>query len=110
MTLQVRVSQRAQADVETILTWLYGRSPQGAARWFDKYLDTLQNLPDQADGCPQAPEAATLGRDLRQLLFKTRRGHTYRSLFVIEGDFVQLLAVRGAGQDLLTAEELRLDK
>jgi len=109
VTLQVRVSDHAHRDVEIILTWLSERSPQGAARWFDKYLESLRTLPERAIGCPPAPEAVILGRDLRQLLFKTRRGHSYRSLFLIDGDFIQLLAVRGSGQDLATAEELGLE-
>jgi plasmid stabilization system protein ParE len=109
VTLQVRVSQHAQRDVETILTWLSERSPPGAERWFEKYLETLHKLSERAAGCPLAPEASFTGRELRQLLFKTRRGHTYRSLFLIDGDFIQLLAVRGSGQDLATAEELGLD-
>lgn len=106
MPLEVRVSRHAHLDVETILTWLTERSPQGARRWFDKYLETLHLLPERALNCPLAPEAVLIGRDLRQLLFKTRRGNTYRSLFLIEGEFIELLAVRGAGRDLVTPAEL----
>ena len=79
MTLQLRVTEHAQRDVETILNWLAARSPRGAARWFDKYLDMLRTLPERAAGCSAAPESATLGRNLQQLLFKTRKGNVYRS-------------------------------
>lgn len=110
MKLQVRVSIQAQSDVEAILAWLVERSPQGAARWFEKYLEMLQLLPERAINCPQAPEATVVGRDLRQTLFKTRRGNTYRSVFLLEAEFIQLLAVRGSGQDLATSAELGLDE
>jgi hypothetical protein len=90
------------------LNWLAERSTDGAARWFDRYLAMLKELPDQAEQCAFAPEAGSLGLGLRQVLFKTRKGHSYRSLFVIEDEVVELLAVRGAGQDLVTAEELGL--
>lgn len=106
--MQVRVTQQAQRDVESILSWLAERSPQGAARWFNRYLDTLRDLPDRGSDCPLAPEAELLGCELRQVLFRTRRGHTYRSLFLIVGNFIHLLRVRGSGQDLATADDLGL--
>jgi plasmid stabilization system protein ParE len=110
VTLQIRVSFRARQDVEKILSWLSARSLPGAARWFDKYIQSLHSLATQAANCSQAPEASILGYDVRQLLFKTRKGHTYRTVFIIEGDCVQVLAVRGSGQDLLTSEELGLEE
>jgi hypothetical protein len=58
--------------------------------------------------CSLAPEADLLGQDIRQFTFRTRRGQIYRSLFLIDGDFIQVLAVRGSGQNLTTAEELGL--
>ncbi len=52
------------------------------------------------------PKADTFEEELRQMLFKTRRGNTYRTLFVIRKFAVHVVAVRGTGQDLVTPDEL----
>ena len=80
----------------------------GAVRWYSKYLDALRSLPDRAAGCPSAPEADLLHLDLRQILFQTRKGRVYRSLFVIRNDAIHVVCVRGAGQDLATSDDLDL--
>jgi len=47
--------------------------------------------------------------DVRQALFKTRRGRVYRVLFFIEGEDVYILRVRGAGQAPVEPDELGAD-
>ena len=42
------------------------------------------------------------------MLFKTRSGRVYRSLFVIEGNTIHVVGVRGAGQDLAGSGDLEL--
>ena len=44
--------------------------------------------------------------EIRQRIFKTRRGLPYRILFVVRGDVIYLLHVRGPGQDLMAPEEM----
>ena len=97
---------QARRDAEEILSWLNQRSPQGANRWYNRYLEMLQLLSERAAGCSLAPEAHKLNREVRQCLFKTRRGRVYRSLFVLKEDTVHVLAVRGAGEDLVAFEDL----
>jgi hypothetical protein len=41
-------------------------------------------------------------------MFKTRHGRTYRLLYVVRGDLIYLLHVRGPGQDLMGDDEVRL--
>ena len=55
-------------------------------------------------------EADDFGIDLRQSLFRTRRGRLYRLLFVIRGDVVHLAAVRGPGQEMVSADDLELSE
>jgi len=61
-------------------------------------VDSLSNNPHRF---ALAPEAEMAGRDVRQILFKTRSGRTYRALFDIAGRTVRVLRIRGPHQNLL---------
>jgi plasmid stabilization system protein ParE len=106
MTLQVRVLRRGQADIDDIHLWLRHRSPGGAAAWYAALVDRLNQLADSATACSIAPEAEKVGVDLRQAFFKTRRGRTYRILFVIVGSEVRVLRIRGPGQRAVSRRDL----
>ena len=106
MSRTIQVSVRASADADTIYEWIAERSPVGATHWYQAFLDALHPLQHQAESYTLAPEAKRLGVDLRQALFKTRKGRTYRALFLITADIVHIVSVRGAGQDLATADEI----
>ncbi len=54
-----------------------------------------------AASCGLAPESELFPEEIRQYFFKTRRGRPYRLLITITNSQVQLLHVRGPGQDLL---------
>ena len=101
MKFQVKISQRAKQDTHDIQTWIKGRSLTGAAAWLAALEKSISHLSEFADANATAPEADDLGIDLKQQLFKTRRGNSYRLLFVIRAETVLILAVRGMGQDLL---------
>jgi hypothetical protein len=45
--------------------------------------------------------------EVRQALFKTRRGRVYRALFFIESTDVFILRVRGAGQAPVLPNEIK---
>jgi mRNA-degrading endonuclease RelE of RelBE toxin-antitoxin system len=51
----------------------------------------------------KAPEAEELSIDLRQ--YKTRRGRPYRLIFVIKDTKIEVLTLRGSGQNRLKPEE-----
>ena len=70
--------------------------------------DTLRAIAQKPERYSIAPEAEILDRDIRQALFKTRRGHLYRALFMVVDDAVHVIAVRGYGQELATPYELDL--
>ena len=98
MTFKVHDLRRAQADVRHIARWLAERSPQGAAAWLRAYDEMVRRLEEQANSCGAAYESEDCHCDVRQALFKTRRGRVYRALFLIEGRDVFILRVRGPGQ------------
>lgn len=98
----------AQSDVEIIYLWLRERSQLGAASWFQAFELMLDRLADAPLEFPAAPESEPLQRSLRQALFKSPRGRTYRAVFLIEEDAVYVLRVRGPGQPPLTSDELEM--
>jgi plasmid stabilization system protein ParE len=106
MKFTVSVLQRAQADAEWIFGWIANRSPQGAAQWGRAYDATVQELSRDAAQWGLAPENEEVGIELRQKLFKTRRGRPYRLLYTIVGKEVRLLRVRGPGQAPVTGEDI----
>jgi plasmid stabilization system protein ParE len=92
---------RAQADLESIVRYISERSLQGAKAWRERWDEVLAELRKSPLSAALAPESASYGSDIRQLLFKTRRGRTYRVLFTVVGRGVFILTVRGPGQDLI---------
>ena len=90
----------ARRDFETIVGWIGHRSPQGAARWVAEFR-TRRQFAVERPYRSKAAEAEMAGRDVRQILFKTRSGRTYRALFDIAESKVRVLRIRGPSQDLL---------
>lgn len=107
MRCRVVTHARARRDVRSIIAWLHDRSRSGAVSWFGAYEAAIRRLALNAAGCSRLDEAdAFPGRDLRQFLFKTRRGRVDRGVFELSGDVVRVLRVIGPGQDSLSAEDL----
>jgi toxin ParE1/3/4 len=98
MSLSVRILGRAWSDADAIFDWLAARSPAGAARWYAAFLKATQDLLDNPLRHEFAPESKLIEREIRHRFFKTRRGRVYRLLFVIVGDEIRILRVRGPGQ------------
>lgn len=107
MSVTVRELPKARDDKRSIFRWLHERSLAGAAAWLDAYDSLLERLKRDAGSFGEAPENQDCDFDVRQALFKTRRGRVYRALFFIEGQEVYILRVRGPGQAPVTPEEIR---
>jgi plasmid stabilization system protein ParE len=97
---------RAETDIRHIVRWIAQRSPQGAMAWIDAYDQLVGRLAAEADSFSAAIEDADCEIDLRQALFATRRGRTYRAVFAIVGRQVRILRIRGPGQPPLQNDEL----
>ena len=106
MSLTVRELPKAKQDKDSIFRWLHQRSPQGALAWLDAYDVLLERLKADAQTFASAPESADCEIDVRQALFRTRRGRVYRALFFIEREEVFVLRVRGPGQAPVFPDEL----
>ena len=98
---------KAKADKRSIVEWIRERSPAGATAWLNAYDRAVEQLTNRADSYAEAHENTDLLLDVRQILFKTRRGRVYRALFVIEATTVYILRVRGPGQAPVDDSALR---
>jgi plasmid stabilization system protein ParE len=106
MIYVVRELTQAKQDKADIAGWLHERSPTGAAAWLDAYDATIERLQNEADSFADAPESKDCKTQIRQALFKTRRGRVYRTLFFIEGHEVFIARVRGPGQAPIDVHDL----
>jgi tetratricopeptide (TPR) repeat protein len=70
---------------------------------FDEAIASLKKNPLQE---PLAPENEEFPEEVRNIMFRTRKGRNYRAIFLVMGDEVRILRIRGAGQDTLRAGEL----
>ncbi len=106
MSFRVTAHRRAEEDVAQVATWLASQSLEGAARWLDAYDNMIDQLRDSPLSFGLAPENEMVDSEIRQALFKTRRGRVYRAVFSIEGDEVRVLRIRSPGQGLIASDEL----
>lgn len=107
MNFQVRVTRAAKEDLRSIFDWIRDRSPAGAETWFRRWEQTLVAIEARADHYGLAPESDGHSEEIRQAIFKTRRGRPYRVLFFIHGIQVVVLYIRGPNQNTLRLDEIR---
>lgn len=106
MIYQVIVLRRAEQDLHAAADWIAEHSPEAAARWFNSFIDALLSLEKNPERCGVAPENEASSYELRQLIFRLRQGRPFRAIFTITGNQVRVLRIRGAGQDLLSDEDI----
>jgi len=99
LNFHVIISPRAEREFEDQLLYLAERSPQGANDWALEFEKAIIILGDAPNRHGFAPENSDHEQEIRQILFKTRRGNPYRLLYTIAGKRVLVLTLRGLGQD-----------
>jgi hypothetical protein len=107
MRFQVQTIRQAERDYNGIVNYIAQRSRSGTVAWAAAYKHALTRLQRAADTFPLAAEDEFVDFQLREALFKTRRGLQYRILFTIRGNLVVILHVRGPGQSPLAPDEVR---
>ena len=108
MTHTVIIVPSAEDDFQRQYDYIKQRSKRGADSWVNAFHRALKKLATRPMTFVLAPESANQEREIRQLLFKTRQGLTYRALFVICEDVVRIIHIRGAGQDIMSPDEIQL--
>src|SRR4051812_27771082 len=101
MKFNVITLRAAERDFNGMLEYIAARSKAGTEAWARAFDRALIALEESADRCPLAPENDFVEFEVREALFKTRRGLIYRILFTIRVNTVVILHVRGPGQDLI---------
>jgi hypothetical protein len=66
----------------------------------------IERLTAAADSYPAAHENPDLELEVKQVLFKTKRGRIYRAVFHVDGADAFILRVRGPGQAPITEHDL----
>ena len=84
----------AETDIEEIFEFIALDSPQNAVSWYFKLKEKIQTLETMAERCPKAPESELADFTIYHLIIGN-----YRVLYRIENDIVQVLHVRGWGQE-----------
>lgn len=82
-------------------------SPEGAARLLFRFENATARLEVNPFVAPIASESEELGEEVRHIMFRTEAGRNYRALFVVVGDEVRVLRVRGSGQPPLKPDDFK---
>jgi len=98
MSIKIRLGLRAQRDVDGIYRWISQRTQSGAAAWRRALELAYEQVATAPFLCTVAEESTKLRVEIRQCLFRTRRGRTFRMLFVVNQNEAFILCIRGPGQ------------
>jgi len=107
MKFTVLTLRAAERDFNGMLEYIAARSAAGAEAWAKAFDKALAYVEEHADACPLAAENDHVDFEVRETLFKTRRGLIYRILFTLREDNAIILHIRGPGQDFVAAMEIR---
>lgn len=106
MAYSVTIARRAKSDLQKIGDWLHERSPAGARSWLAVARATIAGLEESPRRHSLAPENEFSSHEIRNALFKTRRGHIYRAVFYIEDETVLVTHIRSPRQRPLESDEV----
>ncbi len=85
----------AEGNIEAAYSWIAEADPDAAISWYDGLIQALSGLARFPARCQVAPETRLgfVNVEMRQLLYG-RHFWTYRILFTIAGDDVQIAHIR----------------
>ncbi len=103
---RVRLTAKAEADVESVLRWFYEeRATAAGERWFRWLMAKIDRLATDPQRGSVAAESEDLGLGIREFLLGKRES-VYRILFCINERTVHVLRVRHGARDRLTPDDL----
>jgi len=71
----VRISDRAERDLEQVLAWFQEqRAMTAASRWYGNLMSNVSTLEQHPQRCSLAAEAEEMGIEVRELLFGRKPG------------------------------------
>jgi len=107
MSFRVEYTLHAQGEIEDSYLWIKERAPQAAEKWRDELIGKVEELADNPLRHPVAPESDKFPREIRQMLFRKRRGQ-FRVFYTIDGKRVVILSVRRSARKPLEGGDLPL--
>ncbi|MEO0529068.1 MAG: type II toxin-antitoxin system RelE/ParE family toxin [Planctomycetota bacterium] len=106
MSYSVRIRPEAQLDFDEQLEHIAEGSFEGALRWEGAFRGTVRRLGENPHHFGPAHEEVVLRLGLRSAPFRTKYGNNYQIIYVIDGEIVSILRIRGQGQQDLTKSDL----
>lgn len=106
MPYRVRISDRAERQLDKAVRWYSDHDPAVGAEWLAGFRTALKSLSRNPERCGLARETDRFPFDLRELLYGSGRRITHRALFYIEGNEVHVVGVRHVAQDEFTPDQL----
>jgi plasmid stabilization system protein ParE len=101
MNYSIEILPQALDNIEAAYRWMANNfSPERAEQWYEELMIVVQSLAHFPNRASQAPEAAEVEQDIRQLF--VGKGRQYRLLFVVEKGRVSILYVRHSSQSWLS--------
>ena len=103
MKYRVKYAQTARQDMRDISAWLTRRGSRAVAlKWSRELRVKVTTLKEFPLRCPLAAESENFPVEIRELL-DGGRPNTYRILFTVEGETVNILYVHHAAREELEA-------
>lgn len=101
---EIRISEPAEADIESAFEYLFLRDVAYAERWHEGLIEAINSLRTMPHRCSIAPDNHRYDHEVRQLWYGKRRS-AYRILYTVFEDpsdpYVWILRVRHHAQQLL---------
>jgi plasmid stabilization system protein ParE len=105
---QVRLTERAEWDIDSVLQWFRDQSAEAAgAKWFARLMAAIDTLESSPERCGLAAESVDIGAEVRELLVGNRRTK-YRVLFQIRERTVHVLRVWHSARDSVKKGDLQI--
>lgn len=105
MNYRVVITATAKSNLREYYQRAAENALETAANWLNRFHAALQTLSTQPDRCPVAAENSLVESEVRQFNFGRRVG-TYRALFTIVNNEVQILHIRRAALGTASADDL----
>lgn len=104
MSYEVEYTRNALREIEQTYRWIKERGVLTAERWRNELINSVETLAVDPLLHRLAPESVRFTREIRQMLFRKRRGQ-FRLLFTMEGQRVIILSFRHHSRKPLSGDE-----
>ncbi len=106
MTYRVSLTHEARSNlIDTAVWWSENRNAEQAWRWLAGFEAAIDGLRDNPNRHAYARDSSHFAGGLRQLNFGLSGHPTHRAVFRIQGDAVEVIAIRHLAQKDLAPDD-----